>query len=153
MGALLELGCWWVVTVAVWMATLSAWSVHDFVVAAGVAVPCAAAGVAARRAVDGAWRPPRELGRWLLSLPLAIVTDSVKILGLPWRRGSDTGNLRTVRLAPPGDGAAVAGHRALAVAVLSTSPSTYVVDVDDDAGTALLHAVGPPGRVERAVVR
>jgi multisubunit Na+/H+ antiporter MnhE subunit len=150
-GVLVEVGCWWIVCVGVWMAMLSAWSPHDLVVAVGAALPCALAAAGARRAVEGVWRPPIAAWRWLLVLPLTIVTDSVKILSLPWRRSADAGVLRTVRLGPTGDDARSLGHRALAVAVLSTSPSTFVVGVDDDAGTALLHAVGSPGRVERAV--
>jgi hypothetical protein len=156
---LVEASAWWCGAVGVWIASLSAWSMHDFVVAAGCAVPCAAAAVAARRAMRDSWRPPAESLRWLAVVPWSVLADSVRVLTLPFRsigagRSSTTGQLRTVNVGARGESAQAAGRHAVAIAVLSSTPGTYVVSVDAKAGTALIHAIGDrPSAVERACAR
>jgi multisubunit Na+/H+ antiporter MnhE subunit len=146
----LELLAWELVCVAVWMASLSAWSPHELVVAVAASVPAAVAGAGARRAVRGAWRLPSQTLRWAALVPLAVVADAGRVLSLPFRRG-ETGEWRTLRLGPAavGDGPAATGHRAMATTALSLSPGSYVVAVDEEAGTALVHAVSRPSRLEQ----
>jgi multisubunit Na+/H+ antiporter MnhE subunit len=36
---------------------------------------------------------------------------------------------------------------------MSATPGAYVVDIDADAGTALVHAVGPASPIEGSVTR
>lgn len=152
MTVLVELIAWWSVAIGVWLASLSAFSAHDLVVAVGCGAPCAVAAVAARRALRGSWRIPTEAIRWLLLVPLQVVLDSARVLALPLRRRTQ-GQLRRIDVAAPGGGARMTGWRAAAAAVLSVSPATFVVAVDDDQGTFLVHAMGDPGRLERAVQR
>src|SRR3954470_24132079 len=92
---IVELLGWWVVAVGVWMASLSAWSGQELLVAAGCAVPCALGAVGARVAIGGAWRTPPDAWRWFLMLPAAIVVDAVRVLSWPVRsRGG--GSFRTI---------------------------------------------------------
>lgn len=151
-GLVVELVAWLAVCVAVWMASLSAWSAHDFVVAVACAAPCTVAAAAARRAVKGRWRPPRRLWRWLALFPLAVATELVVVLVSPlrrWRSGGSVGEFRTIRVVPKRS----AGNRALVALLLSSTPGSYVVATDPDEGTALLHSVGAASALERAIAR
>jgi multisubunit Na+/H+ antiporter MnhE subunit len=153
-STLAEVAVWWVVTVGVWMASLSAWSPHELEVAVPCALLCALAAAGARRAVRGRWHVPGEMLTWLALLPVAIVTDAVKVLSLPLRGGRGAGtSFRTVTVSGRGDSAEQSGRRAVATIALSSTPGSYVVATDPDHGTALLHVVGPPGALERAVVQ
>jgi multisubunit Na+/H+ antiporter MnhE subunit len=135
---------WWCVAVGVWIASLSAWSTQDFVVAAGCALPCAAAAVAARRAVRGAWRPRLRALRWVAVLPWSMATGAVAVLTLPFRSGRGVGFREVV----------LDDDHALAIAVLSSTPGTYVTSFDPESGTALVHAAGTrASAVERACTR
>jgi len=149
-----ELAAWWLVTVGVWMASLSAFSWHDLVVAAGCAVPCALCARGGRRAVQGRWRLPGDTWRWLALLPVAIVTDAVRVFALPFRRQArDDAGFTSIDLAAPGDSAAAAGRRAAASLLLSTPPGSYVVSVDPDDGSALVHTLGGETALQRAITR
>ncbi len=147
---IVELLGWWIVAVGVWMASLSAWSGQELLVAAGCAVPCALAGVGARRAVDGAWRTPAAALRWLLVLPAAIVVDAVRVLSWPVRAHSG-GSFTTVDIGARGGTSAATGRRAAASFALSSTPGSYVVAADEKAGTLTLHGLGRSSMIERAV--
>jgi len=147
-----ECVAWWALTLGVWLASLSAWSWHEFVVAAGCAAPCAAAVVVARRAGRGAWPLPRQLWRWVVLLPVAMVVDAARVLVLPLRRHPPS-EFRTIRLPAARTTRKAAGSEAFAALLLSSTPGSYVVSTDPDKRTALLHVVGPPSRLERAVSR
>jgi multisubunit Na+/H+ antiporter MnhE subunit len=147
-----ECVAWWALTLGVWLASLSAWSWHDFVVAAGCAVPCAAAAVVARRLMGGSWPLPRQLWRWVALLPAAVVVDAARVLVLPLRR-SPSAEFRTIRLPAASTAKQAAGAEAFATLLLSSTPGSYVVSTDRDERSALLHVIGPPTRLERAVSR
>jgi len=147
-----ELLGWYVVAIGVWMASLSAWSGQELIVAAGCAVPCAVAAVAARRAIDGAWTLPTETLRWLLILPAAIVVDAARVLTWPVRSGGG-GDFRTIDIGAGGGAPAATGRRAAASLALSSTPGAYVVAADEKAGTVTLHGLGGSSKIERAVSR
>lgn len=146
----LELVAWYVVAVGIWMASLSAWSGQELVVAAGCAVPCAVAAVGARRAVDGAWRAPTGAMRWVLLLPAAIVVDAVRVLSWPARSRSE-GTFRTIDIGASGGTSSATGRRAAASFALSSTPGSYVVAADETAGTLTVHGLGGSSLIERAV--
>jgi multisubunit Na+/H+ antiporter MnhE subunit len=140
---------WWAGCVGVWLLSLSAFSGEEFVVAAVSAGPCAACAVAARRAMRG-WWPGLAVGREaLLALPVTIITDAVRVLALPYRPGARrSGHFRQVAL--PIDRP---GRHAVTAILLSSTPGAYVVDVDPEQRTALVHAVSAPSRLEIAMRR
>jgi len=145
-----ELLGWYVVAVGIWMASLSAWSGQELLVAAGCAVPCALAALGARRAIGGAWELPSDSLRWFLILPGAIVVDAMRVLSWPVRSRSG-GSFRTVDVGAPGDTASASGRRAVASLALSSTPGAYVVAADEKAGTFTVHGLGRASMIERAV--
>ena len=155
MSLAVELLSWWCVTVGVWMVSLSAYSSHDLVVAVACGLPCAVVAALARRAVRLDARPPAAMVRWSGVLPWSIAVDTARVLVLPWRPEvrAEAGRFRRVRLGPPGVTAVAVGHRAAAAVLMSSTPGAYVIDVDPDTGTALVHSVGSPSVIERRVTR
>ena len=148
-----ELVAWWAVAVGIWMASLSAYSGHDLLVACACAFPCATAAVVGRRVVRGAWRPPGELLRWLPALLVSMVTDAARVLAWPLRRSAGGGTLRTVDVAGVGDDAAGAGRRAFVTFLLCSTPGTYVLAADEERGTLTVHTLGEASLLERRVAR
>jgi hypothetical protein len=149
---IVELLGWYAVAVGVWMASLSAWSGQELVVAAGCAVPCAVAAVGARRAIGGAWRLPAESLRWFVMLPAAIVVDAVRVLSWPVRSASG-GSFRTIDVGAPGEASSAAGRRAAASLAMSCTPGAYVVAADEKAGTVMVHGLGGSSMIDRAVTK
>lgn len=154
MGWAVEIGVWWVLLVAVWIATVNTFSVQEVIVAAVLSVPCAIAARAGRRAAGLCWTVRRGWLRWLLFLPSAIVHDTIAVLKLALRRrsGEDRDEFRALRLPAEDDPALRSGHAAVATAVLSATPGSVVVAADEAKGELLVHAV-PDGetRLEREV--
>ena len=150
---IVELLGWYVVAVGIWMASLSAWSGQELIVAAGCAVPCAVAAVGARRAIGGAWRLPAASLRWSLMLPAAIVTDAARVLAWPVRPGSQSsgGGFRQIDIGARGETSSASGRRAAASLAMSSTPGAYVVAADEKAGTVMVHGLGGSSMIERAV--
>ena len=150
-----EVLVWCAVTTGIWFVSLSAYSGQDLVVALGCSVACAVVAVLARRAARLDARPPAVLLRWLLALPWSIVLDTGRVLALPWRRRAraSAGEFRRMSIGPSGGGPGAVGRRAMAAVLMSSTPGAYVVDIDPDEGTALVHALGPASPIETAVTR
>lgn len=147
---------WWAACVGVWLLTLSSVSLSEGLIATGCALPCAVLGVAGRRAVDGSWAPSPRWVRWLLVLPVSVVADGLRVLGhaLAALAGRvPTGEIRTVRLHKDRPAARWRARQAVATAVVSAAPGTVVVDVDDDSGDMVLHALGSGRPALEEVVR
>lgn len=138
MRAVVEIAAWWPVLILTWLATLNAFSYQELVVAAVLALPCAVAARAARRASRVAWTFRARWGRWLLALPTAIVHDTAGVLLLALRR-SGADSFREIPMPEHPDG----GREAAATAVLSAAPGSVVVDARDN--TLLIHSM-PLGR-------
>jgi multisubunit Na+/H+ antiporter MnhE subunit len=134
---------WWVVLFGLWAATLSTFPLPELLSGAVAAVACAVAAVVGRRAVHGAWRPRVRWLRWLLPLPVAVVTETARLLVLPWQRRVRTraGRLREIALVPETAGAVAEAHRALATTVLAATPGTFVLDTRPDEHVLVVHAL------------
>jgi multisubunit Na+/H+ antiporter MnhE subunit len=150
-----ELLVWCCVTTGIWMASLTAYSGQDLVVALACGALCAGTAAVARRAVRLDARPPVATLRWLAALPWSIVLDTGRVLALPWRprARASVGEFRRMRIGPPGESSGAVGRRAMAAVLLSATPGGYVVDVDPASGTALVHAVGAASPIEKSVTR
>lgn len=147
MRAVVEIVVWWPVLVLVWLATLNAFSWQELATSAVLALPCAVAARAARRAAGVHWTFRRAWGRWLLAVPAAIAHDTVGVLVLAVKR-SGADEFREVPMSPHPDG----GQEAAATAILSATPGSVVVDADQN--RLLMHTV-PIGttRLEREISR
>lgn len=155
MALAVELLIWCGVTTGIWMVSLSAYSGQDLVVALGCAVACGVVAALARRAARLEVRAPAAMLRWLLALPWSIVLDTGRVLTLPWRprARAHAGEFRRVSIGPPGNSPRALGRRTMAAVLMSSTPGAYVVDIDPDEGTALVHALGPASPIEGSVAR
>lgn len=140
---------WWAVLFATYLAVISKISPTELVVGALGAAAGAAVAVFSRRALlttdDHEHYLPRPAWlRWVLPLPAQIVADAVRLV-------RPRGRLAELRLPRDDRAAALRGFAVLAV---STSPGTYVAEVDPEGDVLLVHRVGPrPSAVERRVSR
>lgn len=157
MRTLAEVVCWWVACVGIWLLTLSSVSLPESLTAIGCALPCAILAVLARRAVEGSWPVQPGWSRWLLPLPAAVVSDSARVLGraagvLIGRR-VPPGNERTVRLRRDRSAGRWHTRQALATVLVTATPGTVVLDVDEDSGEMRVHALGAGRPSMEEVVR
>jgi multisubunit Na+/H+ antiporter MnhE subunit len=156
---LVEVAVWWVVLVLFWMATLSATSLAEWVVAGLAALPCALAATAARAVAGGGWRVSAGWSAWLVPLARVLLAETVRVFALAVRerttRDAGASTARQMRRVPlPGGEAAdrATGRRAVVTALLSATPGTMVVDSPPREPALLVHALdNRPSALERAV--
>jgi multisubunit Na+/H+ antiporter MnhE subunit len=133
---------WWLVLYGFYLSVISTISITELLVGALFAAACAAAAVAARRALRddaGSFRAPL---RALPFLPAQVAYDA-RVLLLP----RPPGRFDVVPLRP---GAA----NGVVTLLLSTAPGTYVVRVSADRDRLLVHRIGAgPSRLDREVMR
>lgn len=155
-GPLGEVTGWWAAGTGAWLLTLSSMNRLDVITAMVAAVPCAALVPAARRVNAQDWRPDPSLLRWLPALVGSVLADSARLLFLVLRslpRGRlPAGEFGEVSLPSDPEAASRATRQAVAELMLTASPGTVVVDVDEEKGRALVHFLGSGRpRLEKAV--
>ncbi|HLH29225.1 MAG TPA: hypothetical protein VKW77_09925, partial [Acidimicrobiales bacterium] len=85
-------------------------------------------------------------------LPVVIVSDAVQVLAAPWRRPQGRGRFETVPTAAAGGSVAGESRRAVATALVSSTPGSYVLDVDPETGDMLVHRLASRGpRIDHLV--
>ena len=149
-----EVIVWTVVLVAVWVATLTSVGLLELVVAVVVAVPPAVLATATRRVLDAPAELPAGWWRWAVRLPGDVVADTVRLAGATVRAirtRTPLGRERTLPLPdPPPTGPD--GRASVGAITISTTPASYVADVED--GALVVHALSDdPSALERAVAR
>lgn len=146
-----ELGAWWVVTFALWWATLPATTAPELLVAAGCTLCCAVPASAVRKANDGRWKPRRAWLRWPLLVLSEIPGDCLRVWHSALSRRRAHTQLVTLRL--PNEPAAVAAtRRAVGLVALGATPAMVVVDSDEERNVLVIHRVGAgPSRLESSV--
>ena len=150
MRELPEVALWWVACVGTWLLTLSSVNTAELVAAVAAGLPCAVVAVLARRAVRGPLSPRPAWLRWLLPVPVAVLADSARVLGVAagalLGRRIPEGRLRRVPLPKDHAEGDWQNRQAAAVILVSASPGSVVLDVDPDSGEALVHelAAGRP---------
>lgn len=147
-GGFVEPMAWWVLLFAAYLAIISKISPTELVVGALTAAAGAAAAVVTHRTLSAAgisesYRPRHEWIRWLRPLPLQILGDVVRLV-------RPRGGFAELRLPADDRAAALRGFAGL---VVSTSPGTYVAEVDPDHDVFVVHRVGGLSAVEREVTR
>lgn len=157
MRRVLEVLVWWALLVGVYAVLVTTVSPGELAVAVGAGGVASVAAVLSRRAERAAYRPRLGWLRWVLPLPLAVVTDTARLAGHLWRglvlRRDEPGRSEWVPL-PPAEGAVGSARRALAAIVLSATPASYVAEVRAGEGgpdAFLVHRLGAAGALERAV--
>ena len=154
---LLEGLFWAAACLGTWLLTLSSVSGAELLTATVAAVPCGALAVVVRRVVGGAWAPSPRWARWLLPLPVAVLADTARVLAiaagvLAGRRIPD-GRIRSVELPRERPGTRWRARQVTAVALVTATPGTVVVDVAEDSGRMLLHDLGAGRPALEEVVR
>ena len=142
---------WWVALALVWVASLSAVTWQELVVAGAAAMLCVGVAVVAKRMVSGRRVPRPAWLRGLRLLPWAVLTETVLVWRMALRRirrRPVEGVTRELRL----DGERSPARQATAVMLLAATPGTVVVDVDRRANVVRLHSfVATEGPMERVV--
>lgn len=150
--ALAEILLWWVLTAAVWLATVTSLTAAETSVAVACTLPCAVAARSARRANRGNWRFRIGWLRWAATVLRDIPVQTVQVWAYaldPRRRGV----FSSVDLPSEPEPVAEA-RRAVAVLGFAATPGTVVADCDSHGGTVLLHRVRPgPGQLVTMVRR
>ena len=144
---------WCGLCLGIWLITLSAVSTQELVVAVLVSLPCGVLAVAGRVATQRAWhlRPA-----WLVPivvLPVAIVSDTVQVLGSAVLRRSGRFEIIPVD-GGRGRGPKVEARRAIAAFWVTVTPGSFVVDIDPETGDALVHVLAERGpSIQRLATR
>jgi multisubunit Na+/H+ antiporter MnhE subunit len=146
---LIEVAVWWVVLFAAYLVVISTVSPTEIVVGALTGAAGAVSAVLTRRTLlaadnDERYRPRTEWLLWTRTMPVAVVTGVVRLL--------DRAHGEFAELRMPAD-ERPAARRGFTELALSVAPGTYVVDVDPDRDTVLVHRVGPASTLEREVTR
>jgi multisubunit Na+/H+ antiporter MnhE subunit len=137
---------WWIALFWVWLAYQGEWNRIEWVAAAGAAT--LGASLATAVSVRGLlrFRIPLRAVRDAKNVPLQIVLDfGIVSLALVRRlRGDQVGGIFVVRSFPSaGSGAEAAGDRAWRATLATLSPNAYVVDIDSESQTVLVHDLVP----------
>jgi hypothetical protein len=151
---------WTLVLGGVWIATLTVVTVPELVFAGGVGLALAPVALTSRRALGVIVRPRAAWAGWLVRAPVAVVVDTARLAAAvvrAVRRGEGVGAYRELVL-PPEDTPRARTRAALGAIVVSSTPGSYVADVDaatpDRSGGLTVHALGSrPSGLERAVAR
>jgi multisubunit Na+/H+ antiporter MnhE subunit len=150
---------WWVLTAAVWLATVTSLTSAELAVAAACTLPCAVAARAARRANRGRWRFRIGWLRWIAIVMRDVPVQTVQawayaLKALPAGRVRRRRGVISELALPPEPEPVAAARRAAAVLAFATTPGTVVLECDPHTGTVLLHRVRPRrGRLGPAVQR
>lgn len=149
---------WWVVLYLFWLLLVDVLAPPEVVVGLGAAalavLPAAGIRVHGGRRFRARWR-------WLALLravPWSVARDSAVVLAVLWRRlvrrERVRGRFRIVRFPAGDDDQEAATWRAFAIAATSVAPNTYVVGIDSENKTALVHQLvpDPPQKVRASVV-
>jgi hypothetical protein len=152
MRAFIEAACWFVTGMLFWIATVSAVTLAETIVAACTSAVLGVFAVVARRAMRLRFRPSGAWLRWALLVPVAAAADLGRLFAWIARGAHDPVEADAVerRHVPAGAAPEAVGHRAGAIIAVSATPGSCVIDAQED-GTFLLHRLvgGPPALDER----
>ena len=134
---------WTALVFGVWMVTLSSIDTQDVRVACACSLAAGVLGAAGRWAIGGSWPLVPVVGKALARLPLAALLDSGAVIVNAFRRHG--GHFTSVPLlGTSGMDPHAASRRVQATLLISYAPATYLLDIDERDGTALLHRTSSP---------
>ena len=145
---------WSGTSLGIWLLTLSSLSWGELAVGAACSLAVGVIAVATQRAVGARWAPTASALRPVLAVPLAIVTDAVQVLTLPFRRPDARGRFERVDINAAGPSPEAATRRAIATLATTVTPASLVVDIDGDSGDMTIHSLPTRGpHVEKGFAR
>jgi hypothetical protein len=141
---------WFVGLNILWLALISAFDVWETVLGLAASAVAASAATVVRRQRFVTFRPRV---RWLLGswrLPAAAAVDTGRVFGVLWRRLARgepiRGRFRTEPFRLARDHRRQAARRAVYTIGTSIPPNAYVVGIDEEEHTVLLHELAPSRR-------
>ncbi len=140
-----EVVAWWAIAFSVWMISLSAAPLQEYLLAVACALPCAVAAFGARRAFEASWTLRPGWLKPMLALPAIILSDAAQVLLAVVRPGQPGGRFTTVRTGAVDDVPEARSRRAVATVLMSVTPGSYVLDADPDNGDLMVHALAHRG--------
>lgn len=142
-ASILLFGAWWAAMFAAWFALVDTVAMPEIVLGAFAAAIAAAVAVAVHRRGYIRFRPR---ARWLRQTPRlawTVVADSALLAGALWRRvvHGEAVEGRTLRIAfdHGGDNGRDGARRALVNLSISLTPNSFVIDIDPEAHSLLVH--------------
>jgi multisubunit Na+/H+ antiporter MnhE subunit len=141
---------WWAALCGLWLLLAGEWNRQELIAAASASAIAATLAELARARAGVSARVPRRFIVRAWSVPLVVVVDfgllAAALARSAVRRRVVRGTFRAHRLDVAGDDAAATGVRAWIAVAATYSPNAYVLDIDDEDGTVLLHDLVPFGR-------
>jgi multisubunit Na+/H+ antiporter MnhE subunit len=140
----IEVTAWAAACVGIWLLTLSSVTVPDLCLAVPAGMLCGVLAAAGRRLAGGRWQPQLRWAVWLLTLPVAVIADTIGVWRAAARAAFDPGQRARERLLqlPGGEPDDVAAtRRGIATLAFSASPGSYVLDFDPDRRELLIHTL------------
>lgn len=142
-----EAAAWWAVAFSVWMVSLSAAPLQEYLLATACSFLCGVAAVGARLAARGVWRVRAGWFRPVLLLPITLASDTVQVLLSPLhqgraRRPGGVGRFDKMPTGAIDDVPVARSARAVATILVSVTPGSFVVDADPSDGSLLVHRLG-----------
>jgi len=143
---------WWLSLALLWLLYQGEWNAIQLYAAASAGAVSATIAVLVRSYAGVRTRVER---RWLVRLagvPQSVVVEFAVVTRVLVRalieRRVPTGEFRAVPFPAGGSRPAERGRRALVTMAMGYSANSYVVDIDEDEGLALLHLLSPVPRGE-----
>ena len=146
---------WWASLALLWLLYQGEWNSIQLYAAASAGAVSATVAMLVR-----AYARPRVRfeRRWLAHVarvPLDVLVEFVVVTRVLVRalaeRRVPTGEFRAVPFPAGGSRPAERGRRALVTMAMGYSPNSYVVDIDEDQGLALVHLLSPVPRGEEVL--
>jgi multisubunit Na+/H+ antiporter MnhE subunit len=138
---------WYVSLFGLWILLVDTFAAEELLLGAIAAAVAATAAniVRAQDLVRFRLRPRWLRGVWRILWQVG--TESGMLVVALWRQlrrpGSVRGRFRVLEFPREGDDAAAAARRALVTSVVSITPNTYVVGIEGEEGTILIHQLVP----------
>jgi multisubunit Na+/H+ antiporter MnhE subunit len=134
---------WWVAMFAAWVALVDTIAWPEIILGAGAATVATGVGFTVQRRGYIRFRPR---ARWLLQTPRlawAVLADSALLAGALWRRVVGREVVEGVTIRVPfdygGDNGRDGARRALVNLSVSLTPNSFVIDIDPEAESLLVH--------------
>lgn len=137
-----EVAVWWAPLYVLWLAVISSYDLPELASGAAAALAGAATAALGRRAERVSYRPRTAWLRWLRVLPGGMASDMAQLTRLVGEqlvtRRPVRGGFRVVELPDDSDPGRARARRALATALLSSTPGGYVADLRPGAPYVLI---------------
>lgn len=149
---------WFVVLVGWWLLLVDSLFYAEILAGLAAAVLAVLVVLGVRRHSAARFRPRLRWLLWLIPIPAGVLRDSAVLAAVLWRRLArgehPQSAFRAVRFPAWADDPESAAWRAFSTAATSLTPNTYVIGIDQERRTILVHQLVPdsPQRLQQVLV-